>query len=142
MLIFVIKTYKCIIQLTFHVKQSHACTSDFKKKKKHRFYVVFIYLAGMNFRVGPFVCNPENSCKNCLEVRQIFPIRQVKSSWKFHHALKAFPNFSFVCFHLKITWHLGKVNEKVNTEKVSNWVDTQSSCLKVHEFQRPPLLTP
>ena len=38
-------------------------------------------------------------------------IRQVKSMRKFLHALKRFPNFSFVCFHWKITWHLCKVNK-------------------------------
>ena len=30
------------------------------------------------------------------------------------HGLTAFPNFSFFCFHWKMTWHLGKVNAKVN----------------------------
>ena len=89
--------------------------------KKHHRFSIFIYFARMNFIVDPFakidnlskMCNLGNSCKNPKENWQIFPIRQVKSTQKFPHALKAFPNFSFVCFHWKITWHLGKVNKKL-----------------------------
>ena len=69
---------------------------------------------------------------------QIFLIHQVKSTRKILHTLKAFRNFSFFCFHWKITWHLGKVNKKVNTETVRNWTDTR---VWVHEFQRSLLFT-
>ena len=48
---------------------------------------------------------------------QIFPISQVKSTRKFLHALKVFPNFSFVCFHWEITWHLGKVKMNIKRER-------------------------
>ena len=80
--------------------------------------------------------------KNPWENWQKFPIRQVKSTWKFLHALKAFPRFSFVYFHLKIIWHFGKVNEKGKKERVSNWIDAQSSCLRLTSFNVIPLFTP
>ena len=44
------------------------------------------------------------------------------------------PNFSFVCFHWKITWHLVKVNKKSKIERVSNWIEAQSSCLGSMSF--------
>ena len=50
----------------------------------------------------------------------------------------AFPNFSFVCFHWKITWHIGKVNRKIKTERVNNWIDAQSSCLGSRVSTPPP----
>ena len=41
------------MQITFHVvKQSHIQMTS--KEKKRRFFVIFIYLAWMNFPVGPF----------------------------------------------------------------------------------------
>ena len=53
---------------------------------------------------------------------QIFSIRRVKSTRKFLHTLKGFPNFPFVCLHCKITWYLGKVNMKVQRESQQfNW---------------------
>ena len=39
-----------------------------------------------------------------------------------------------VCFYRKITWHFRKVKKKVKTERVSNWTDAQSSCLKLASF--------
>ena len=45
--------------------------------------------------------NLDSSCRNLKENWQIFPIRQVKSTRELLHELKAFPNFSFVCFHFK-----------------------------------------
>ena len=129
------------IRLCFAVvlKKNKKKTNKETNKKHHRFSI-FIYFARMNFIVDPFakidnlskMCNLGNSCKNPKENWQIFPIRQVKSTQKFPHALKAFPNFSFVCFHWKITWHLGKVNKKLilrERERVSNCIDAQSSCL-------------
>ena len=75
------------------------------------------------------MCNLDNSYKNPYENRQIFLIRQVKSMQKFLHILKAFHIFSFVCFHWKKTWYLGKVNKKVKTERVRNWIEAHFSCL-------------
>ena len=46
----------------------------------------------------------------------------------------------FVCFDWKITWHLDKINKKVKTERVSSWIDAQSSCLI--SFNIPPSLLP
>ena len=103
----------------------------------------------MDFPVGPFakidnlskMCNLENSCKNRWENWQIFPIRQVKSTRKILHALKAFPTFSLVCFQWKITSHIGNVNKKVKTERVSNWIDAHCSCLGFTSFNvSPPLV--
>ena len=59
-----------------------------------------------------------------------------------HERVKAFPNFSFVCFHCKITWHLGKVTKKNKTERVSNWIDAQSSCLGFPSFSVPTCWLP
>ena len=67
----------------------------------------------------------------CLEVI-CYPF--LKPTRKFLHAIKAFPNFSFACFHWKITWHLRKVNKKVKGERISNWIDAQSSCLGFTSF--------
>ena len=64
--------------------------------------------------------NLDNFCKTPKENWHIFPIRQVKSTRKFLHAIKAFLNFSFVRFHWKITWPLGRVNKKA--EKFSSWI--------------------
>ena len=111
--------------------------------KKHHRFSIFIYFARMNFIVDPFakidnlskMCNLGNSCKNPKENWQIFPIRQVKSTQKFPHALKAFPNFSFVLFSLKNNLTSRQSKQKVNTERerererVSNCIDAQSSCL-------------
>ena len=91
----------------------------------------------MKFPVGSFtnidnlrkMCYLENFCKNPQENWQIFPIYQVKSTRKFLHTLQAFHNFYFVYFHWKATWHLGKINKKVKTERVNNWTESQSSCL-------------
>ena len=49
---------------------------------------------------------------------------------------------TFVCFRWKITWHLGKLNKKVKNERVSNWADTQSSCLGFTSFNVSPCLLP
>ena len=68
----------------------------------------------------------------CLEVKY-YPLR--KSMQNFLHGLKASPNFSFFCFHWKLTRHLGKVNKKV--KRVSNWIDTQFTSFNV-----PPCLLP
>lgn len=81
-----------------------------------------------------------NSCNNPQENWQIFSISQVKSTQKFLHSLKAFPNFSFVCFHWKRTWHLSKVNKKVQIERVSNGNVTQSSCFGFMSFNAPLLV--
>ena len=67
---------------------------------------------------------------------------KVKSTRKFLHALKAFRNFSFFCFPWKITWHLDKVNNKVKSERVRNWIDAQSSCLGFTSFNVPSCLLP
>ena len=37
-------------------------------------------------------------------------------------------HFVTVCFLKKLTCHLGKVNKNAQTERVSNWIDAQSSC--------------
>ena len=66
------------------------------------------------------LCSLDNSCKKPYENWQLFPTHQVKSKRKHLNAPEAFPYFSFVCFHWKITWHLGKVTKEVKTE---------SSCL-------------
>ena len=60
-----------------------------------------------------------------------------KSTRKLLHALNAFPNFAFVCFHWKIICHLGKVSKKVKTERVSNLIDAQFSCLGFTSFNVP-----
>ena len=62
----------------------------------------------------------------CLLFLIFFPICQVKSKPKLLHALETFSNFSFVCLHWTITWHLGKVKMKVKTDRVSNWITAQS----------------
>ena len=64
--------------------------------------------------------------KTPRKINKYFPIRQVISMRKFLHAFKTFPNFSFVCFHWKITWRLGKVNKIVNPlmHNVRKWSDT------------------
>ena len=67
-------------------------------------------------------------------------IRQVKSTRKFLHSLKVFPNFSFVCFQWKINRSLVKENKKVKTESAIEL--TLSPLFGIHEFQHPPLLTP
>ena len=63
--------YQYISQITFHVvKQYHVRVIS--KEKKRRFSVIFVYLAWMNFPVGPFakidnlskMCNFDNSWKN------------------------------------------------------------------------------
>ena len=79
----------------------------------------------------------DNSCKNPEENWQVFPIRQVISTQIFLYTTKTFSNFSFLCFHWKITWHLGKVTKIVKTERVSNWIDAQSSCLGFPSFNVP-----
>ena len=79
----------------------------------------------------------DNSCKNPEENWQVFPIRQVISTRIFLYTPKTFSNFSFLCFHWKITWHLGKVTKIVKTERVSNWIDAQSSCLGFPSFNVP-----
>ena len=72
-----------------------------------------------------------------------FPIRQVKSTRKLLHALKVFPNlFLFVCFHDKITWHLGKVKKKVKNERGRNCIDAQSLCLVFTSLNVPPCSLP
>ena len=59
----------------------------------------------------------------------------------FAKTLKAFRNFSlffFFCFHWKITWHLGKVNKKVKSERVRNWIDARvSTSPLVYSLKRP-----
>ena len=70
--------YQYILQITFHVeKQYHVRVTS--KEKKRRFSVISIYLAWMNFSVGPFA--PKENW-------QIFTIHKVKSMWKFLHVLK------------------------------------------------------
>ena len=102
----------------------------------------------MNFRVGSFakidnlkkMCNLDNSWKKPWKNWQKISIRQVKSMLKFFHALKAFPNFSFVCFHWKLTWYLGKVNKKVKTERESHfervWGSRVSTFSLAYSVQR------
>ena len=109
-----------------------------------------IYLAWMNFPVSPFgkidnlskICNLDNFYKNPKENWQVFLIYQVKSTRKCYDALKAFRNYSFSCFHWKITWHLGKVNKEVKSERVRNWIDAQSSCFGFTSFNVPSCLLP
>ena len=48
----------------------------------------------------------------------------------------------FAYFYKKITWHLGKVNKKVNTERVSNWIDAQSSWSGFTSFDVLPCSLP
>ena len=62
----------------------------------------------------------------------------------FAKTLKAFRNFSlfFFCFHWKITWHLGKVNKKVKSERVRNWIDARFSCFGFTSFNVPSCLLP
>ena len=43
----------------------------------------------------------------------------------------AFPGFSFVNFHWKITWYFGKVNKKIKTERISCWTDAQFTRFNV-----------
>ena len=56
------------------------------------------------------------------------------------HALKTFPNFSFVWLHRKIIWHLDKVNKQVNTES-QQLISRSVLVFEVCEFLRPPLFT-
>ena len=62
----------------------------------------------------------------------------------FLHVFKAFPNFSFVCFHWKIIWNLRKVNKKVNAEIAMEltlsprvWGSRVSTSLLVYSLKRP-----
>ena len=48
----------------------------------------------------------------------------------------------FFFFDEKITWQLHKINKKAKTERVSNWIDAQSSCLGFTSFNIPPTLVP
>ena len=79
--------------------------------------------------------------KNLRKTDNYFPFRQVKSTRKFFHALKVFLNFSFVCFHWKIAWHLGKVNKKVKTDRISNLNWRSVLVFGFHEFKRTSLFT-
>ena len=114
--------------------------------KKSRFSVIFIYLAWMNFPAGPFTKITWAKCVTLIifakTSRKLTNISHSpsESTRKFIDALKAFFNFSFVCFHWKITWHLGKVNKKFKTWRVSNWIDAQPSCLGCASFNVPPCL--
>ena len=56
------------------------------------------------------------------------------------HALKTFPNVSFVWLHRKIIWHLDKVNKQVNTES-QQLISRSVLVFVVCEFLRPPLFT-
>ena len=68
----------------------------------------------------------------CLEMKY-YLLR--KPTLKIFHVLQAVPNFSFFCFHWKITWHLGKVNKTV--KRVSNWTDAQFTSFNVSSFLLP-----
>ena len=102
-------------------KRKQANKKKTKNKQNIDSLLFLSTLRGSFFSVGPFtktgnmskMCNLDNSCKSPYENWKILPICRIKSTTKFLHILKAFPNFSFVCFHWKITWHLGKVNKKV-----------------------------
>ena len=93
-------------------------TNYFSCYRQITIFVYFpIYLAWMIFPVEPFakidnlrkMCNLENSCKNPSENWQIF--LQVKSRKNYVTHLRHFATF-LVCFHWKITWNLGKVNQR------------------------------
>ena len=104
--------YKWIAQFFFSCHKIISCGKDFSIFTLSRYFFTFL-----------------------------FPICQAKSGRKFLHALQAFPNFSLVCFQWNITLNLGKVN-KVKSERVSNWIDAQCSCLGFTSFNIPPFLLP
>ena len=121
--------YKYITQITFHVvKQSRTQTTQ--KDICLLFIILFLYSfysMKLSFSSSP----------------QMFSIRCFKSTRKFLHELKAFPNISFVCFHWKITWHLGKIKKKVKlresaielTRRV--WGSRVSASPVVYSLKRP-----
>ena len=98
--------YKYIIQITFHVvKQSHARVTS------KDIFLLFITSYKID-KHSPFAK---------LNLR--------KKSFT-HLGI----SFSFICFHWKITWHHGKVNKKIKTKRVSNWIDAQSLGLGYTSF--------
>ena len=82
--------------------------------------------------------SPPPSAKNPSEDRQIFTIFQVISKRKSLRTLNRFLNFSVVCFHWQISWNL----KKFKTERVSNWIGAQCSCLGFPSFIIAPCLPP
>ena len=107
--------FKYIIQITFYVvKQSHSRVTS----KDICLVFIILFLCLFSF---------------CLDFALLRFISFSLPSFYCH-------NFSFVCFHGKITWHLSKVNKKVKTERISSWIDAQSSCLVFKSFNVPPCL--
>ena len=115
--------YKYIIQITFHVM-----CEWFQKTFIYSYHIIYLPISVLSRLRFISWSSPSQAL--------------LKSKWKFLHALKAFPNVSSVCFHWKITWHLGKANKKVKTERVSNWIDAQSSCLGLTSFNVPSCWLP
>ena len=55
----------------------------------------------------------------------------------FTHFLRYLLTFFSVCFHCKICWSLGKVNNTVKTERVNIWIDAQSLCMGLTDCNAP-----
>ena len=98
-----------------------------KQKKKNRCRLIdsLSFLSTLRGWIFPWAFSPKfitwakyGTLKILTKTPSRNTIRQIKSTRKFLHALKGFPNFSFVCFHWRITWHLGKVNKKVKNERM------------------------
>ena len=96
------------------MKQSHAQVTS--KEEKCKFYLIFNYLAWMNFHEGAF--RVWQFLKNLLG-------RLTNIS---HSPSQIYSKISSCTW--KITWHLDKVDKKVKADKVSSWVDAQSSWLR------------
>ena len=100
------------IKITFHdVKQSH---EQVTLKYICLLFVIFAYLYSV------FSFAKSNLRENFFTLLQ--------------HSL----TFLLFAFITKITWHLCKVNNNVNTDRVSNWTDVQFLCLGFTSFNVPP----
>ena len=75
--------------------------------------------------------------KTSRKTDKYFPFAKSNLCESFFTNLRHFLTFLLFVFILKITWHLGKVNKKGKTERVSNLIEAQLSCFGFTSFKVP-----
>ena len=75
--------------------------------------------------------------KTSRKTDKYFPFAKSNLRESFFTNLRHFLTFLLFVFILKITWHLGKVNKKGKTERVSNLIEAQLSCFGFTSFKVP-----
>ena len=114
------------------------CTNNVASKSIILSCIIFLYDKLKNYSIQSF--------KECLLFGfYLFLSHSHKLNLRknfFTHFLRYFLTFFSVCFHCKICWSLGKVNNTVKTERESTFELMLSPCVWVDGLQCPPCLLP